>query len=153
MPDEGLACLAQDSGHAARTLEGRLSKVILAGKLHEDPISVELARSALKEAVSEGGSEEITPASIINAVVSFYKVTREELVGKCKKAEIVVPRQVCCYLMYELLSLPLMSIGKELGNRNHTTIIYSRNKVNELIMVNDKFTKEIDDIKNIILKK
>lgn len=153
VPDEVLAFLAQDSGDDVRTLEGRLTKVIFASKLHEEPISVELARSALKEAVSEGGSEEITPASIINAVVSFYKVTREELVGKCKKAEIVVPRQVCCYLMYELLSLPLMSIGKELGNRNHTTIIYSRNKVNELIMVNDKFAKEIDDIKNIILKK
>ena len=46
-----------------------------------------------------------------------------------------------------------MSIGKELGNRNHTTILYSRDKVSELMLVNDKFAKEIDDIKNIILKK
>lgn len=153
VPDEVLAFLAQDSGDDVRTLEGRLTKVIFASKLHEEPISVELARSALKEAVSEGGAEEITPASVISAVVGFYNVTREDLVGKCKKAEIVIPRQVCCYLMCELLSLPLMSIGKELGNRNHTTILYSRDKVSELMMVNDKLAKEIDDIKNIILKK
>ncbi|MGN1373271.1 MAG: chromosomal replication initiator protein DnaA, partial [Candidatus Coproplasma sp.] len=153
VPDEVLAFLAQDSGDDVRTLEGRLTKVIFASKLHEEPISVELARSALKEAVSEGGAEEITPASIISAVAGFYNVTKEDIIGKCKKAEIVTPRQVCCYLMCELLSLPLMSIGKELGNRNHTTILYSRDKVSELMMVNDKLAKEIDDIKNIILKK
>jgi chromosomal replication initiation ATPase DnaA len=46
-----------------------------------------------------------------------------------------------------------MSIGKELGDRNHTTILYARNKIDEMISVNDRIAKEIDDIKNIILKK
>lgn len=153
VPDEVLTFLAQDSGDDVRTLEGRLTKVIFASKLHETAITVTLARSALNEAVSEGGAEEITPASIINAVTGFYKVTKSELIGKCKKKELVLPRQVCCYLMCELLSLPLMSIGKELGDRNHTTILYSRDKVQSMIDVNDKMAKDIDDIKNIILKK
>ncbi len=153
VPDDVLTFLAQDSGDDVRTLEGRLTKVIFASKLHESPITVSLARSALNEAVSEGGAEEITPASIINAVTGFYKVTKSELIGKCKKKELVLPRQVCCYLMCELLSLPLMSIGKELGDRNHTTILYSRDKVESMIAVSDKMAKDIDDIKNIILKK
>jgi len=153
VPDEVLTFLAQDSGDDVRTLEGRLTKAIFASKLHETAITVTLARSALNEAVSEGGAEEITPASIINAVTGFYKVTKSELIGKCKKKELVLPRQVCCYLMCELLSLPLMSIGKELGDRNHTTILYSRDKVQSMIDVNDKMAKDIDDIKNIILKK
>ncbi len=55
--------------------------------------------------------------------------------------------------MCELLSLPLMSIGKELGDRNHTTILYSRDKVEGMMAVSDKMAKDIDDIKNIILKK
>ena len=153
VPDDVLTFLAQDSGDDVRTLEGRLTKVIFASKLHESPITVALARSALNEAVSEGGAEEITPANIINAVTGFYKVTKSELIGKCKKKELVVPRQVCCYLMCELLSLPLMSIGKELGDRNHTTILYSRDKIEGMIAVSDKMAKDIDDIKNIILKK
>lgn len=153
VPDDVLTFLAQDSGDDVRTLEGRLTKVIFASKLHESPITVSLARSALNEAVSEGGAEEITPANIINAVTGFYKVTKSELIGKCKKKELVLPRQVCCYLMCELLSLPLMSIGKELGDRNHTTILYSRDKVEGMIAVSDKMAKDIDDIKNIILKK
>jgi chromosomal replication initiator protein len=153
VPDEVLTFLAQDSGDDVRTLEGRLTKVIFASKLHELPISVTLASNALNEAVSESGTEEITPDSIINAVTSYYQVSKSDLVGKCKKKELVMPRQVCCYLMCELLSLPLMSIGKELGDRNHTTILYSRNKVEETMAVNDHLAKEIDDIKNIILKK
>lgn len=153
VPDEVLTFLAQDSGDDVRTLEGRLTKVIFASKLHEEPISVSLASNALNEAVSEGGKEEITSESVINAVCSFYQVSKSDLIGKCKKKELVMPRQICCYLMCELLSLPLMSIGRELGNRNHTTILYSRDKVEEMSQVNDKIAKDIDDIKNIILKK
>lgn len=153
VPDEVISFLAQDSGDDVRTLEGRLTKVIFASKLHEEPITVTLASNALSEAVPESGKEEITPASIINAVCGFYKVSKTDLIGKCKKKELVMPRQICCYLMCELLSLPLMSIGEELGKRNHTTILYSRNKVDELCQVNDRIAKDIDDIKNIILKK
>jgi chromosomal replication initiator protein len=153
VPDEVLSFLAQDSGDDVRTLEGRLTKVIFASKLHEQPITVTLARSALNEAVSEGGKEEVTPDSIINAVTTFYHISRNDLVGKSKKKEVVMPRQICCYLMCELLSLPLISIGQELGGRDHTTIIYSREKVEEMASVNDKIAKDIDDIKNIILKK
>ena len=153
VPDDVLSFLAQDSGDDVRTLEGRLTKVIFASKLHESAITINLARSALNDSVSESGAEEITPASVINAVTGFYGLTKSELVGKCKKQELVLPRQVCCYLMCELLSLPLMAIGKELGNRNHTTILYSRDKIEEMIGVSDKLAKDIDDIKNIILKK
>ena len=153
VPDEVLAFLAQDSGDDVRTLEGRLTKVIFASKLHEEPITVNLARSALNEAVSETGKEEITPESVISAVTSYYRISRNDLVGKSKKKEIAIPRQICCFLMCELLSLPLTSIGKVLGGRDHTTILYSRDKIEEMCRVNDKIAKDVDDIKNIVLKK
>lgn len=152
VPDDVLTFLAQDSGDDVRTLEGRLTKVIFASKLHEEPITVSLARSALNEAVSEG-SEEITADSVINAVTGFYRISKADLTGKSKKKEVVIPRQICCYLMCDLLSLPLIAIGKVLGGRDHTTILYSRDKIVEMCRVNDKIAKEVDDIKNIILKK
>ena len=153
VPDDVLTFLAQDSGDDVRTLEGRLTKVIFASRLHEEPITIALARNALSEAVSEGGKEEITPQAILNAVTGYYHIAQGDITGKSKKKEIVIPRQICCYLMCELLSLPLISIGKELGGRDHTTILYSRGKVDEMCRVNDKIAKDVDDIKNIILKK
>ena len=153
IPEDVLEFLASNSGHDVRTLEGRLTKVLFASKLHEEPITLSLAKLALSESVSESEEkEEITHKTVIDAVCSYYKQKKEDLLGKGKKADLVKARQVCAYLMCEMLSLPLVSIGNLLGGRDHTTIMYSRDKMQELIKLNERIAKEVDDIKNIILK-
>ena len=152
--EEVLEFLANDSGHDVRTLEGRLTKVIFASKLHEEPITLDLARKALNESVNEATEEEdVTPEKILSAVCTYFKQRREDLIGKAKKADLVKARQICAFLMCDMLSLPLVSIGNLLGGRDHTTIIYARDKMEELAKLNDRIAKEIDDIKNIVLKK
>ena len=152
--DEVLEFLAQDSGHDVRTLEGRLTKVIFASKLHEAPITVSLAKLALSESVNDTAEEEdATPEKIIGAVCGYFKQRKDDLLGKGKKAELVKARQICAYLMCEMLSLPLVSIGNILGGRDHTTIMYARDKMEQLEKLNPRIQKEIDDIKNIVLKK
>ena len=54
--------------------------------------------------------------------------------------------------MCEIMNIPLVSIGEALGGRDHTTVIHSREKVTQLLKVNDRIAKEVNDIKNIILK-
>ena len=152
--DDVLEFLARDSGHDVRTLEGRLTKVIFASKLHEEPITLALAKRALNESVNETEDEEdVTPEKILNAVCSYFKQTRADLIGKGKRADLAKARQICAYLMCEMLSLPLVSVGNMLGGRDHTTIMYARDKMEKLASLNDRIAKEIDDIKNIILKK
>lgn len=151
IPPDVLDFLARDSGTDVRTLEGRLTKVIFASKLHEKPITLELAATALNEAVSEE-HETITSDTIISGVCSFYKLSKDKLLGKSKKKELVIPRQICAFLMCEIMNIPLVSIGEALGGRDHTTVIHSREKVTNLIKVNDRVAKEVEDIRNIILK-
>ncbi len=152
--DDVLEFLAKDSGHDVRTLEGRLTKVIFASKLHEMPITLELARKALNESVNESEEQEdATPEKILSAVCTYFKQKREDLIGKGKKADLVKARQICAYLMCDMLSLPLVAVGNMLGGRDHTTIMYARDKMEKLASLNDKIAKEIDDIKNIVLKK
>ena len=151
--DDVLEFLASDSGHDVRTLEGRLTKVIFASKLHEEPITISLAKKALNESIRETEEkEEVTPESILSAVCSYFKQTKDDLIGKGKKADLVKARQICAYLMCDMLSLPLVAIGKIIGGRDHTTIMYARDKVEELLKFNERIAKEVDDIKNIILK-
>lgn len=152
--DEVLEFLARDSGHDVRTLEGRLTKVIFASRLHEEPITLSLARKALNDAVGETEEEEdVTPEKIIAAVCGYYKITKEDLIGKSKKADLVKARQICAYLMCDMLSIPLEVLGKNYLDRDHTTVMYARDKMKKLASLNDKIAKEIDDIRNIILKK
>ena len=155
VPDDVLEFLAQNSGHDVRTLEGRLTKVIFASKLHEEPITLALAKQALNESVNESEEQEdVTPEKIISAVCTYFKHSKEDLLGKSRKAELAKARQICAYLLCEMLSLPLDFIGKALlGGRDHTTIMYARDKMEKLEKLNDKIAKEIDDIKNIVLKK
>ena len=154
LSDDVLEFLARDSGHDVRTLEGRLNKVIFASKLHEEPITLQLAKLALSESVNEAESQEdVTPEKIISSVCSYFKQKREDLLGKGKKADVVKARQICAYLMCDMLSLPLVSVGNILGGRDHTTIMYARDKMEELLKLNERIAKEIDDIRNIVLKK
>lgn len=151
--DDILEYLAKDSGNDVRTLEGRLTKVLFASKLHEEPISIELVKTALNESVSEPDEKEtITAETIIKITCDYFSVTEADVLGKSKKAEIVKARQVCAYLLCEMMSLPLISIGQILGGRDHATVIYSRNKIANTIKSNDTIAKEVDDIKSSILK-
>lgn len=146
--------LAENSDNDVRSLEGMLNKVIFASMLHEEPITIDLAKEALSECVPAGGEKEaLTAESIIDSVCNFYKIQRSDLLGKKKTKDVVEPRQICAYLMTELLSIPLVTVGQELGGRDHTTVIHARDKIAELIKENTRVETEIKDLKNMILKK
>ena len=106
----------------------------------------------MKESVSEE-SEALTTTQIINSVATFFNIKTSELLGKKKNKELVEPRQICTYIICELMDLPLITIGTAMGGRDHTTVIHSRNKIAELVSKNDRIAKTVNDIKNIVLKK
>ena len=112
-----------------------------------------LFRSALQESIGNADEqEEATPDAIIRATCSYYNITKADLIGKNKRQELVRARQICTYLMCEMLALPLISVGKEMGGRDHSTVIYARDKIAELMRVNDAVLKDVNDIKSAILK-
>ena len=134
-----------------RSLIGKLNKVIFASKLHERPITVNLVNEALKESAGEK-QEELKIDDIINCVCEFYKVNRADVLGKKKNKEFVEPRQICIYIITDMLNLPLVTIGQKIGGRDHATVIYARDKVAELIQTDIKLATEINDIKKKLLK-
>ena len=145
--------LAENSGGDVRSLEGLLNKVIFASLLHEEPITISLAMSALKQAVNDENKEVMTTTNIINTVCSFYGVSKTDLLGKKRNKELVEPRQICIYLITELMNVPLMTIGQAMGGRDHTTVMHARDKITELIQTNPRVATEVNDLKNLILKK
>ena len=147
-----LTYLAETGSEDIRTLIGRLTKVIFFSKLRETHITVELAQEALKESSTQD-QEEIKSDEIIKCVCDFYKISKSDLLGKKKNKEFAEPRQICMYLINDLMSLPLSTIGQKVGGKDHSTVIYARDKISELIKTNKKLAVEINDIKNMILKK
>lgn len=154
LPTGVAAFLAENSDADIRSLEGLLNKVIFASLLKEEPITLALAAEAINLGKpNEEASDAITTDDIITTVCNYFGVAKADVIGKKKNKELVEPRQICVYLMTELMNIPLVSIGQALGGRDHTTVIYARNKISELIKTNQKTATQVNDLKNLILKK
>ena len=146
-----LTYIAEMGGDDVRTLIGKLTKVVFASKLHERPITIDLVNEALKESAGER-QEELEAEDIINCVCEFYKVAKNDVLGKKKNKEFVEPRQVCMYLITDMMNLPLITVGQMLGGRDHSTVVYSRDKIAEQMKLDNKLYTEINDIKKKLLK-
>lgn len=150
--DEVIDYLAEHIDTNIRELEGCLTKVCYyANLLGKKFATMEDALDALKDDVTE--TKSLSPDLVIDTVCKYYNVSKTDLLGKKKNKEIVDPRQMCMYLITDLLDLPLASIGKIFGGKDHTTIIHARDKISQNLKTNQKLKVEASDLKNMILKK
>ena len=145
--------LAEKIDTNIRELEGYLAKVHFYAGIHcKHFASLEDAEAALKDVTTE--KEAITADDVINAVCKYYNVNKADITSKKRNKEVVDPRQVAIYLITELIpDLPLTSIGKSFGDRDHTTIMHARDKIAGEIKTNVRTKTAIVDIKDMILKK
>ena len=148
--NEVLSFVAEKIDTNIRELEGMLSKVVFYASLLGKPsATMNEAMEAMKDHI-DNSKEKITADKIINVVCNYYNIKKEDLVGKKKNKEIVEPRQICMYLISEILELPLASIGSLFGGRDHTTVIHARDKVGSLIKTNYNLKTTITDLKAMI---
>lgn len=150
--DEVITYLAENINTNVRELEGSLSKVCFyANLLGKKFANLHDAKEALKDTVKEE-KENLSPDIILENICKYYNVTKNDILGKKKNKEIVDPRQMCIYLITEMLDLPLASIGTYMGGRDHTTIIHARDKIALNLKSNNKLKVELADLKQMILK-
>jgi len=128
-----------------RELEGALTKLVAYSTLSHTDITVEFAEDTLKDLISPDTKKEVTPELIIQIVSDHFNLTPAELISQKRNAEIVYPRQISMYLCRTMTAVPLQSIGKILGKRDHTTIIHGAEKISKEIEKNE-VTKNVIDI-------
>lgn len=95
-------------------------------------------------------TQTLSSERIIQAVSEFYKITPQDLTGDCRKKEIVVPRQICMYLMRILLDQSFSRIGEGFNNRNHTTAMHAYEKIETEIKTNYRIARDLNSIKMLL---
>jgi len=141
--------LAEQFDSNIRELEGALSKVILYANLINKPYpDINTAKEALKN--TQQKKVGIDSSDIINAVCSYFHIGKGEIISKKKTKDIVEARMIAIFLITELLSLPLVTIGQLFGGRDHTTIIHSRDKILSSQKENKDVARQIKDIKSML---
>ena len=148
--EQVLEYLAEKIDTNIRELEGSFNKVMsLASLIGKPKATLEEAEEALRDIQSEQESS-ITTSRIIDGICKYYKVKKEDLIGKKRNKEIVEPRQVCVYIMTKILDIPLMSIGEAMGGRDYSTMINARDKISKLIQKDKSLEADINHIIEMI---
>ena len=147
---EFLANHATDNSMNVREMEGMLYKVVFyAGLKNRVSPTLEDCASALQTDAEEK-REQLTAKSIIGHVSKYFNVSKEEITGKKRNREFVEPRMVAVYLISEHLNVPLVNIGKIMGNRDHTTIMHARNKIASLLKDDSRIKRIVEDLLQVL---
>ncbi len=112
-----------------RELEGALTKMVALSRLNKCDITLQLAEEALKDIISPGSQREITAELILQIVADHFGLTPLDITSQRRSKDIVYPRQITMYLCRSMMDIPLQSIGKVLGGRDHTTILHGCEKI------------------------
>ncbi|HZK09958.1 MAG TPA: chromosomal replication initiator protein DnaA, partial [Clostridia bacterium] len=120
-----------------RELEGALTRVIAYSSLVDRTIDIALCEEALAEILDKTLVRKIDSNYIREIVCQHFEVTEQELDSPKRTRSIAYPRQVAMYLIREMTDLSLPKIGEIFGNRDHSTVVHSCDKITK-----EKETKE-----------
>ncbi len=130
--DEGTAFfIAKQIRSNVRELEGALKRVIAYARFSKLPISVELAKEALKDLLAVQ-NRQISIENIQKTVADYFKIKVADMYSKKRTRIVARPRQMAMYLARELTNLSYPEIGLSFGGRDHTTVLHACAKIEEL---------------------
>ena len=114
-----------------RELEGALNRIEAYARFHKRPISIELAKEALKDLLA-AQNKQVTIENIQKTVADFYRLKIVDMLSKKRTRVIARPRQIAMSLARELTQLSLPEIGNAFGGRDHTTVLHACKTIESL---------------------
>ena len=149
--DEVLELLATKIRSNFRELEGALISLIANATLCHEEITAELAERVTGNIVSDE-HEEVTMDKVQDVVCEYFNITRETLLSKTRKRNIVQARQIAMYLSRNLIGgCSLSTIGMELGGKDHATVLHACNTVSDLMSTDKLFRQYVSDIERMLV--
>ncbi|MFH0935880.1 MAG: chromosomal replication initiator protein DnaA [Candidatus Omnitrophota bacterium] len=149
VPDEVIFFIAQLIKTNIRELEGALIRTIAYSLLEEKAINLELAKEALKDLLREP-QKLITVDFIQRCVSEEFGLSLQELKTKRRNKTIVLPRQIAMYLSRTMTDLSLPEIGEFFGGKDHTTVLYSYNKIKKELNNNELLKERVERVIQVI---
>ena len=152
IPDDVIEYIASNIGSDVRHLEGAITRLLaystMMGGLN---ITLDLAVDVLKDFVNKGYSEKNSVNRIQRIVAEYFQVAVEDLKSKKRSANLAFPRQIAMYLCRKLTNESFPRIAIEFGGKDHTTVMYSVEKIEKEILTNKELANIIDKLKKEIV--
>ena len=146
LPDKVTDYIAENVTANVRQIEGTLNKILAYRDLLGDKVDEETVSRAIEDMLRKSNEYIPTPETIIGYICKFYDVTAEDIRGQSHRRELVNARQIAMYLIRRMTNLSLNDIGKEFGDRDHTTVLYSLDKVEKQMRSDPAFAETVKEI-------
>jgi chromosomal replication initiator protein len=143
VPDEVTSFIAKVIPSNIRELEGALIRVVAYSSLTKAPITVDLAAEVLKSAIALTPLQRVTIPKIKETVASAHGLTVKEMDNGRRDQRLAAPRQIAMYIACELTNYSLPNIARDFGKKDHTTVMYARDKVKDQMVAEEAYRNKI----------
>ncbi len=144
--DEAFNYIARRIKSNIRALEAAVSKLKMISQFTNEEITIDLVKLHLKELFDVDSNKMVSIGDIINKVSEKFNVSQEDLKSKSRHSRIIQPRFIGMYLARDLAGMTTTDIGKEFGDRDHSTVINACNKIMEDMNNDPEFKELINDL-------
>lgn len=145
LPDDVVEYIADEIKSNIRQIEGVVKRLTAYNSILDDNIDVSSAKRAVKDIIRIGAYIP-TPDVIIEETARYYSLDADELRGQRRSKNTALARQIAMYLMRSLTNLSLKDIGEQFEDRNHSTVLSSIRKIEELLEKDKDTGNTIRDI-------
>ncbi|MBQ8499949.1 MAG: chromosomal replication initiator protein DnaA [Bacteroidales bacterium] len=133
-----------------RELEGALISLIANATLAHKEITVDLAEHITEKIVGEQQND-VTIDKVQKVVCDYFNITRDTLLSKSRKRQIVQARQIAMYMSRSLINCSLSTIGAEIGGKDHATVLHACTTVTDLMSTDKTFRQYVTDIEKMLV--
>jgi chromosomal replication initiator protein len=146
IPDEILDVIARRVQSNIRELEGALNRLIAFADLSGSSLTPDLVDIALSDLLPS--RQNISAGKVIELVAHEWQVTVDALLGRDRSQKVALPRQVAMYLLRKETDASLPQIGEVLGGRDHTTVMYAIQKIENDMTTMPNLEKRVASVKH-----
>ena len=152
---EVISFMATNFSSDVRKLEGSLNRLLFYSINFSDnsAITLDLAMEAFKnDLINVPNKNELKVKDIVNAVVEYYGIDKNLLVGKTRTQKVATPRHIAMYLCRKHLDVSYDKIGEEFGGRDHSTVLSAYEKIEKMVKTNEEYKRAVRDIESTLIK-
>lgn len=153
LPDKISAYIAEHVTANVRQLEGTINKILAYKDLLGNETDEETVTRAIQDMLKRSNDYIPSPSVIIDYIGKFYDLEESVIRGQQRVRDAVQARQIAMYLIRSMTDLSLDDIGKEFGNRDHSTVLHSIDKVEKQMKKDSAFAETVKEIKTNINSK
>lgn len=128
-----------------RELEGGLIRLGAQAALTGSPIDVSMAKNVLKDFIQDD-EKPITVEHILKTVCEYFGLKMQDIKARKRTKEVALPRQIAMYLSKQLTGGSLSDIGKNMGGKDHATVIYACKQVEDKKSKDENFNRMIETL-------